>query len=669
MGNITDTIRSTFRDFTINGIASSGKHKPDKSDIRDLGPVIEAEIATAAIAGGDMVAAAAVIAPLADVAGDALTALDTAIAGMNDAVTSQIEAAVLAATSSAENAADASALSSATAEATSGPTYGSVAAGLADTTNGHTFAVNVGDGLVSIYLNSAGSAVLQRKLATTDYLASTAGAGAVGFIQSGTNALARTVQNKSREARSTSDKTGNFNSQIGAWLTDLPNGGLVRAASGTLAMSAGVTLGISGFELLGDGKTGSVIDPQFAGTVFDVDAGSGLTPYYNKISGFGFYSANSSSKTIVHWRNAANCEVSRLTMSEGAIQGANSIGLLVEGREMCWAHDNIWAITKPMRIVKNADALNITTDYLICEREHYIAQVATEACVESTGAYLSNTTWRDCALVKGAEGFKLVNVTTAANSYCLTIMGSRREQSETSTAFSYHFNFSGSSATLQNLFFAQNYVDRTQKGFYGRGIKRALLATSSFHQNGSGGTPTQAIDHTIPTGGSLTLLESAGAVGGVKTITNGHSILRVPSTITNDPIGSFEHWAYFVTPTDPGAGGLINYDGVPSVFIGAVEVASFEMTVPTGSRSIRLPILPANTVGTDPVGAEVFVRSKTGRLHAFFPADGSNPTTIAATGTFSSAATANHIYCDGYANGLISYNLAASEVIRVEVRK
>ncbi|WP_395391512.1 hypothetical protein WBP07_12755 [Novosphingobium sp. BL-8A] len=76
--------------------------------------------------------------------------------------------------------ADAAAISAATAESAAGPTYASVAAGLAATASGQAFAVDDGDGTVSIYLNDGGTAVFQRKLATTDYLASPAGALGVG---------------------------------------------------------------------------------------------------------------------------------------------------------------------------------------------------------------------------------------------------------------------------------------------------------------------------------------------------------------------------------------------------------------------------------------------------------------------------------------------------------
>ena len=96
----------------------------------------------------------------------------------------------------AAGSADAAALSAATAEAASGPTYASTAAGLAATTNGQAFAVDAGGGLVSVYLNSAGTAVLQRTLATTTYLASSAGAGAVGYIAPISGAVADTVAGK-----------------------------------------------------------------------------------------------------------------------------------------------------------------------------------------------------------------------------------------------------------------------------------------------------------------------------------------------------------------------------------------------------------------------------------------------------------------------------------------
>lgn len=67
----------------------------------------------------------------------------------------------------AEAAAIAADISAAVATAASGPNYASTSAGLAATTNGQSFAVDNGDGTVTVYRNNAGSAAPQRTLATT----------------------------------------------------------------------------------------------------------------------------------------------------------------------------------------------------------------------------------------------------------------------------------------------------------------------------------------------------------------------------------------------------------------------------------------------------------------------------------------------------------------------
>lgn len=70
-------------------------------------------------------------------------------------------------TAQAKAARDAAAASAVAAEAAGGPTYANTTAGLAATTDGEGFAVNNGDGTVTVYLNDSGSAVEQRTLATT----------------------------------------------------------------------------------------------------------------------------------------------------------------------------------------------------------------------------------------------------------------------------------------------------------------------------------------------------------------------------------------------------------------------------------------------------------------------------------------------------------------------
>jgi hypothetical protein len=66
-------------------------------------------------------------------------------------------------------------------EAVAGPTYNTAAAGLAATVDGQSFAVDIGDGTVTIYLNDDGVAVSQRNMATTTALGLPGGAKLIGI--------------------------------------------------------------------------------------------------------------------------------------------------------------------------------------------------------------------------------------------------------------------------------------------------------------------------------------------------------------------------------------------------------------------------------------------------------------------------------------------------------
>lgn len=101
------------------------------------------------------------------------------------AVTVSGAAAASQAALDARDAADQSEAAAGAAEALVGPTYANTSAGLAATTSGDYFAVN-GSGTVSIYLNSAGSAVLQRTIATSAALAASTGAALIGVTGGGT---------------------------------------------------------------------------------------------------------------------------------------------------------------------------------------------------------------------------------------------------------------------------------------------------------------------------------------------------------------------------------------------------------------------------------------------------------------------------------------------------
>ena len=162
----------------------------------DQGYVLAAQ-AHAAAAMADAASASASAGVATTQAGIATT---QASAADSSATAADASADAAAASESNASSAAASAMASAsTAESVAGPTYASQALGEAATVDGESFAVDNGDGTASIYLRTSGGSTLQRTLATTAALAADIGSALVGFKQSGTGAVARTVQEKARE--------------------------------------------------------------------------------------------------------------------------------------------------------------------------------------------------------------------------------------------------------------------------------------------------------------------------------------------------------------------------------------------------------------------------------------------------------------------------------------
>lgn len=113
---------------------------------------------------------------------------------------------------------------------------------------GESFSVDNGDGTVSIYMRETVGSTLQRTLATTAALAASSGSSLVGFIQSGTGAVARTMQDKARDVVSVldfgADPTGTTDSSAAI--------GLAFAASNNVEFPPGSYLMNTGVVKVGD---------------------------------------------------------------------------------------------------------------------------------------------------------------------------------------------------------------------------------------------------------------------------------------------------------------------------------------------------------------------------------------------------------------------------------
>lgn len=158
MSNGTNIIKNEMRDFETDGVATSGPHKPIKSNIRIGLDTLAADVAAAALAGGDLVAAAALIAPIAESAANAeasALAASNATADILANVADTIDAAVASATSAAETSATNAATSAQTAQdardiaqAAVGVDYADSASALSGAVNGDRFTYWNGDEIV-----------------------------------------------------------------------------------------------------------------------------------------------------------------------------------------------------------------------------------------------------------------------------------------------------------------------------------------------------------------------------------------------------------------------------------------------------------------------------------------------------------------------------------------
>lgn len=199
--------------------------------------------------------------------------------GRQSIVTVGAGAATAAAATATAAAASASA-SAALAEATAGPTYASKVAGEAATSPGQTFAVNNGDGTVTIWLRTSGASVAQRTLATTAYLAGTSGAAQIGSSTGETveDRLSRVVYLENFGGGTSKTAAQNTTALQNA-IAALPAGGgsvLFGASRGTYNLNA-LTISRHDVTLGADGGTPTLAFPS-------ITTGAGLLVTGNRVS-------------------------------------------------------------------------------------------------------------------------------------------------------------------------------------------------------------------------------------------------------------------------------------------------------------------------------------------------------------------------------------------------
>ena len=306
-------------------------------------------------------------------------------------------ATAVAAAAAASVSAAAASVSAATAEAASGPNYASTAAGLAATPSGKAFAVDNGDGTVTVYLNSAGTAVAQRNLATVEYndvrftqktdLAGSSGGALVGFLQGGIGAVLRTIQEWFRERPISPRDFGGVGDGVAddtvALQKAAATGKRIDLLGGTYLTTAAVTitndvLGPGGVKSSGsmfvvgaDGVTISGVNFEgtaTGGTSVPVAVGSinrsKLTVRNCTIKNSRVWARNTATSRCTDFRFQNNTVDADYSLIEH-ITNQNDV-LTVRGIDGAWITNNNFTIANVHRVIKVADIeQNITagTDY------------------------------------------------------------------------------------------------------------------------------------------------------------------------------------------------------------------------------------------------------------------------------------------------------------------
>ncbi|MGL4640535.1 MAG: glycosyl hydrolase family 28-related protein [Shewanella sp.] len=218
----------------------------------------------------------------------------------------------------AEASTQEAAISAAMAESLVGPNYPSAVSGIAATVNGQSFAVDNGDGTVSIYRNSGGVAALQRKLATTTALAASGGSNFIGFSHANPYAdgtvgahLKRFVNVADAPFNAKGDGVADDTAAIQAAVDSMTSGGILHFSAGRFRL------------------TDEIVIPPVGGLIF---AGSGGTEF-----SFGspvpggtgtFIFQETDNKAI--FKLGGGCsyiDFSDMTLSASNTPGANPIGV------------------------------------------------------------------------------------------------------------------------------------------------------------------------------------------------------------------------------------------------------------------------------------------------------------------------------------------------------
>ena len=489
-------------------------------------------------------------------------------------------------------------------------------------------------------------------------------AAKVTFKAAGTGSALRPVDAKAGERLSPADKTGALQTQLGSHATDYPLGARIDLGRGTIALTDTFTHSGQRLRIAGDAVNATQINFTKAGggTAIKFDTAGLGGNYQSSVENVGFVAPGTDSKIAIHAKNASGLMLRNIGLPSAWL-GADSIGLLLQGRESVWltGEQGQVACARPLVIRKNPTWPTLNCDHSGVDGQFLIGTSSNYYAVEfEEGAIPSNFTITKSGVVGGQGGVKARNSTEPGNGNNFAMTDGRSEQHLDPASWNVDWDYTGGGKLRH--FFASNWLyDALVKGVRLRNVQHINFIGCGLPQADG----RAAIDATLLPGGELVMLGCEGQAGGTKVVTNGHPLIDIPSTIANNPVGSFELWSYFVTPADQTDGSTaIDYGPLPIHREGGVERAAFRRSfgaLSTANRLLNLPLISGATIDVD-----VTVRVANGRLELTRKVDGSFVVRNS-YGLCAATSTAGKIYWG--TDQLVLDHVASAVTISVEISR
>jgi hypothetical protein len=321
---------------------------------------------------------------------------------------------------------------------------------------------------------------------------------------------------------------------------DLAAGGEIVLPRGERLLEAPLRFAGQRLNLRGAGPNVTLLrfEPLRPAAAIELNTPGDGGQYQSSVTGLGFVSANRVDKTALHLVNAAEINLERIAIASGNWLGEGSIGIRTEGREFVRIRDCDIGCARPIVISPNPRFPTLSADFFLIEGCGLISTAVGGACIHmEDGVTFSNVAIRDTALVAGRDGFRYDDRTSRGASIQLEFQNVRTEQGTSPEGWS--FDIRSHHQSVQDILFQNVRCDSARNGIRVVGGHRITLINTFVNQAGG----RTALDIEFNQGTVLTILGSAGQVGGNVRLTNARKVTGVESQI-GSPFGPVEVWVY-----------------------------------------------------------------------------------------------------------------------------